>query len=559
MPFEPFVHMLRICGRERGFSLMAIFVARHADCPWAFEEINQSWSSLHDLTGNEILFLTLDAKNSSPIDKENYGSRLKESTGRVHGDYGIVAFTSNFRLMQTLDAGRRVKEWSKRTSEDFVEAHARARKREDEWADDHTLGISEAVRSLYGLTENDVPCIYFEGLDFRWRPIIISLPKYPNSNISIYGCLKALIGKLNSFKDEERRYKTKSQAIRAKIENAQKLVQNAQKQIQTIHDHYRVKYKSGPYKKLLHSVNWLCQYLHQNNNIVPDVNSYITNIISGCGQAEDVEIFIKQFVSQLNINDYYQLRAHLIRLSLDFCSNRAIISEFRDTGNISIHEFHQFLETKINPEKERRKKEVEALLASEKIAQKKYQQELGEHNQELEEFWKNYYLNREDREQIFRQELINLFNFNESTKEANMFFEVALSFPGEHRAYVEKVASQLSCSLGKDKVFYDNYHKDKLARPNLDTFLLNIYRNCSKLIVIFLCEDYQKKNWCGLESRAIRDLILNRADDSIMLVRIGSGNVDGFLSIDGYIDGEQHTPAEVTNFILERLNSLVGP
>ena len=132
-------------------------------------------------------------------------------------------------------------------------------------------------------------------------------------------------------------------------------------------------------------------------------------------------------------------------------------------------------------------------------------------------------------------------------------FRVALSFPGEHRNYVSKVAKALARQLAKDEIFYDEWHKDKLARPNLDTYLQNIYHNESDLVVVFLCQDYVEKEWCGLEFRAIRDLIKKRQDEDIMPMRFDDADVGGILGIDGYIDLRQHTPKQAAEFILQRL------
>ena len=49
-------------------------------------------------------------------------------------------------------------------------------------------------------------------------------------------------------------------------------------------------------------------------------------------------------------------------------------------------------------------------------------------------------------------------------------FQIALSFPGEHREYVSKIADFLSESLGRDAIFYDSWYQEELARPNLDTY-----------------------------------------------------------------------------------------
>jgi len=100
--------------------------------------------------------------------------------------------------------------------------------------------------------------------------------------------------------------------------------------------------------------------------------------------------------------------------------------------------------------------------------------------------------------------------FSRSSQPRNIekvVFRVALSFPGEHRDYINNVAIQLRDTLGNDSVFYDNFYQSELARPNLDILLQTIYHKNSDLIVVFLCEDYANKEWCGLEWRALRDLI----------------------------------------------------
>lgn len=130
-------------------------------------------------------------------------------------------------------------------------------------------------------------------------------------------------------------------------------------------------------------------------------------------------------------------------------------------------------------------------------------------------------------------------------------FQVALSFPGEQRSYVLEVAQLLTNRLGEHAVFYDDWYKHELARPNLDTYLQRIYHQETQLLVPFLCADYEKKEWCGLEWRAIRDLIKQnyRQDEDIMPLRFDD------TQIDGYIDLRMHTPEQISELIIKRLKS----
>jgi hypothetical protein len=135
-----------------------------------------------------------------------------------------------------------------------------------------------------------------------------------------------------------------------------------------------------------------------------------------------------------------------------------------------------------------------------------------------------------------------------------MRFKVALSFPGEKREYVSAVAAEVKKRLGQGSVFYDKDFTAQLARPNLDTLLQRIYLNNSDLVVVFLCADYERKQWCGLEWRAIRTIIKNKNDHAIMFMRFDGADVTGSMSIDGYVDLEEHSPVQAARMIVERVH-----
>ncbi|WP_281290148.1 TIR domain-containing protein [Rhodoligotrophos appendicifer] len=137
-------------------------------------------------------------------------------------------------------------------------------------------------------------------------------------------------------------------------------------------------------------------------------------------------------------------------------------------------------------------------------------------------------------------------------------FDVALSFPGEARAYVEQVAKHLERLLGPDRYFYDRNYTAQLARPSLDTFLQAIYRERSRMVVVFAGGDYQLKDWCGVEFRAVREIINAREHDRIMFVRMDDGEVEGIFGHDGYADSRHHDAAEIASFIVERVHLLIA-
>ena len=133
-------------------------------------------------------------------------------------------------------------------------------------------------------------------------------------------------------------------------------------------------------------------------------------------------------------------------------------------------------------------------------------------------------------------------------------FQVALSFPGEYRDYVSQAAESLAEALGKNKVFYDQWYTAELAQPDMDVLLQSFYHDHSELIVPFLGADYERKEWCGLEWRAIKDLIKQRQSKDIMPMRFDNAQIPGFYGTDGYVDLKNHSPKEAAELILERLH-----
>ena len=85
----------------------------------------------------------------------------------------------------------------------------------------------------------------------------------------------------------------------------------------------------------------------------------------------------------------------------------------------------------------------------------------------------------------------------------------------------------------------------------MDTYLQGIYHDQSDAVVVFLCAEYEKKDWCGLEWRGIRDLIKQRREE-IMLVRFDDAAVGGVFGIDGVLDATSRTPLDVARAIMLR-------
>jgi len=136
-------------------------------------------------------------------------------------------------------------------------------------------------------------------------------------------------------------------------------------------------------------------------------------------------------------------------------------------------------------------------------------------------------------------------------------FRVALSFPGQRRSFVEGVARSLALYLSETRVLYDRFHKAEFAKRRLGRTLPSLYRDDSELVVVFLCDEYGGKNWCGLERDMISDLTFRGEDDRVMLVRLDSTTAtlpdlpDTAGAMD--VDSSSESPATIAAHILHRL------
>ena len=139
-------------------------------------------------------------------------------------------------------------------------------------------------------------------------------------------------------------------------------------------------------------------------------------------------------------------------------------------------------------------------------------------------------------------------------------FAVALSFPGEKRDDVRKVDQALSKLLKpEEKIFFDERFEHEIAGFDADTVLQKIYHDQSELIVVFLCKEYEQKEWCcNVEWRAIRDLIKKRRGPSVLPLRFDTAEIPGVYSIDIIPDISNRSPEETAQLILDRLQFLRG-
>jgi hypothetical protein len=142
---------------------------------------------------------------------------------------------------------------------------------------------------------------------------------------------------------------------------------------------------------------------------------------------------------------------------------------------------------------------------------------------------------------------------NNAMSDQTKRFRIAFSFAGEKRDYVAKIAAMLAGHFGEAAILYDKYHEAEFARRDLGFYLPDLYHNESDLLIVVVCRDYERKEWCGLEWDAIFDLLKKRKNEEVMLCRFDHASVKGLYSTAGFVDLDDKTVEQATTLILERL------
>lgn len=130
-------------------------------------------------------------------------------------------------------------------------------------------------------------------------------------------------------------------------------------------------------------------------------------------------------------------------------------------------------------------------------------------------------------------------------------YDVALSFAGEDREYVEAVAVGLR-DAGVS-VFYDAFEKAGLWGKNLVDHLADIYKNRSRYVVMFISRAYVDKAWPRHERQHAQARALVAKEEYILPARFDETDVPGMTNTVGYISLRGLPPDELVALIVRKL------
>lgn len=129
-------------------------------------------------------------------------------------------------------------------------------------------------------------------------------------------------------------------------------------------------------------------------------------------------------------------------------------------------------------------------------------------------------------------------------------FDIALSFAGEDRDYVEKVAKQLEKMA--IRVFYDKYEAAELWGKNLYDHLEDVYKNKARFTVIFISKHYAKKAWTNHERKSAQARSFKENIEYILPARFDKTEIPGILPTIGYIDLKDYSPEKLAELIKQK-------
>lgn len=130
-------------------------------------------------------------------------------------------------------------------------------------------------------------------------------------------------------------------------------------------------------------------------------------------------------------------------------------------------------------------------------------------------------------------------------------FDVCLSFAGQDRVYVRKVAEELR--LIGIRVFYDEYEEVDLWGKDLYEHLDDVYKNAARYCVLFVSKHYASKIWTNHERKSAQERALKNSSEYILPARFDDTVVPGLRDTVGYIDLRNRSEKELSKLIQEKI------
>lgn len=141
----------------------------------------------------------------------------------------------------------------------------------------------------------------------------------------------------------------------------------------------------------------------------------------------------------------------------------------------------------------------------------------------------------------------------------NRRFDVAFSFAGAQRDYVEKVKNELL--KYNVSVFYDNDYSVDLWGKDLYKYLAEIYSEKTDYCVIFISKEYKERAWTNHElqfalERTFKNHETQDAQEYILPVIFDDTIIHGIPKTMGYKNANEESPENLAKYIVQKVKPL---
>lgn len=130
-------------------------------------------------------------------------------------------------------------------------------------------------------------------------------------------------------------------------------------------------------------------------------------------------------------------------------------------------------------------------------------------------------------------------------------YEVALTFAGPQRAYVERVARILQAR--GVAVFYDEFEEVELWGKDASEILHEVYSERASYVVMFISKDYVARSWPRQERRSALSRALRERREFILPVRFDDTDVPGLPDTVIFQNALERHPSEIAAMICEKI------
>ena len=136
-------------------------------------------------------------------------------------------------------------------------------------------------------------------------------------------------------------------------------------------------------------------------------------------------------------------------------------------------------------------------------------------------------------------------------------YDVGLSFAGEQRDYVRRVAEDLQ--YRGLRVFYDENEEDQLWGKNLLDYLSELYLKRCRYCIIFASAEYAAKMWPNLERQSAQARDITGAGGYIFPVRFDDTEIPGLLPTIYYQDARKKSSEQIAALFAQTIGQATPP